>query len=114
MVVPNRRGWWAHSDRTPFGSGQPFSARQLRETLRRHGFLADRIWHALYLPPTGSKLLLPLADVLENYGERLFPGLGGLLIAEAGKQLYAPTATKARFAQRLVFPLPALPVPATS
>jgi SAM-dependent methyltransferase len=112
MMVPNRRGFWAHSDATPFGNGQPYSASQLRDTLRDHGFLVERTWRALYLPPSQSRLLLPLADMLEKYLERLFPGFGGLLLMEAGKQLYAPLLTKSKATgRRLVLPLQ-LPVSA--
>jgi SAM-dependent methyltransferase len=111
MMVPNRRGLWAHSDATPFGSGQPYSASQLRNTLRDHGFLVDRMWRSLYLPPSQSRLLLSLADMLEKYLEKLCPGFGGLLLMEAGKQLYAPLLTKSRsVGRRLVLPLQ-LPVP---
>ena len=34
LVAPNRRGLWARSERTPFGTGQPFSRGQLGELLR--------------------------------------------------------------------------------
>jgi SAM-dependent methyltransferase len=110
-IVPNRRGLWAHSDRTPFGSGQPYSAFQIKDTLRDQGFLVDRMWRSLYLPPSQSRLMLSLADILEKYGEKLFPGFGGVLLLEAGKQLYAPFLTKSKVAShRLVLPLQ-MPVP---
>jgi SAM-dependent methyltransferase len=116
MIVPNRRGFWAHSDRTPFGNGQPYSAGQIRALLREQGFLIERTWHALYAPPAGSRLALSLADMAEKYGSALFPGLGGLLLVEAGKQLYAPIQTKGQGARfRLLLPLPlpeAKPAPA--
>ena len=68
LIVPNRRGLWAHSDRTPFGTGRPFSAFQLKDALRDHGFLTERVWRALYMPPSSSRFLLSLADVFEKYG----------------------------------------------
>lgn len=115
-AVPNRRGLWAHSDRTPFGTGQPYSAFQIKDTLRDHGFLVDRMFRALYLPPSQSRFLLPLADFLEKYGEIVCPGFGGLLLMEAGKQVYAPLAAKKKLSpHRLVLPLPlpAGPLPTT-
>lgn len=114
LIVTNRRGLWALSDRTPFGTGQPYSGFQIRDRLREQGFLVDRLWNALYVPPTASRVILSLADRLESWGQRLFPGFGGVLLVEAGKQLYAPVALKSRFMpQRLVLPLPASrPVPA--
>lgn len=111
LIVPNRRGLWAHSDRTPFGTGRPYSAFQLRDTLRDHGFLVDRTWRSLYLPPLQARPVLAAADVLEKGLGWLLPGFGGLLVMEAGKQIYAPLLTKARnFKHRLVLPLP-FPVP---
>lgn len=106
IIVPNRRGLWAHSDSTPFGTGCPFSASQLRSLLRDQGFLVDRSWQALYMPPGQSRLALALAAKVEKAASWLFPGLGGLLMVEAGKQIYAPLLTKSRvFKRRLVLPL---------
>ena len=107
VIVPNRRGIWAHGDRTPFGTGQPYSAFQIKDALRDHGFLVDRTWRALFMPPSQSRFILALADVFERYGEILFPGFGGLLMMEAGKQIYAPLSPKAKLTKhRLVLPLP--------
>jgi SAM-dependent methyltransferase len=108
MILPNRRGLWAHSDRTPFGTGRPFSAFQIRDALRDHGFLVEQVGRALHFPPTSNRFVLRMADTLEKYGELLCPGFGGLLLIEASKQLYAPTTKKA-FAPHLVLPLPLTP-----
>jgi len=111
MIVPNRRGIWAHGDRTPFGTGQPYSAFQIKDTLRDRGFLVDRMFRALFLPPSNLRLILSMADFLEKFGEIVFPGFGGLLVMEAGKQLYAPLTPKAKLTRhRLVLPLP-IPTP---
>jgi SAM-dependent methyltransferase len=114
-IVPNRRGLWAHSDRTPFGYGQPFSLFQIKDALHHQGFLIERVRYALYAPPGASRLGLSLADKIEKYAGWLFPGLGGLLLVEASKQLYAPLAPKTSLRHRLVLPLPlpsSPPVPA--
>lgn len=106
LVAPNRRGLWAHSDRTPFGTGRPYSSFQIRETLRDQGFLVERVGHALYMPPSSARPVLSLADMFEKLGPKLFPGFGGLLVAEAGKQLYAPSLTRSRTVpHRLILPL---------
>jgi len=105
VIVPNRRGLWAHSDQTPFGNGQPYSTSQAKEALDEQGFLVDRQWQALFMPPSQSRLLLSLSEVFEKYGEKLCPGFGGVLLLEAGKQLYVPLLTKTRSRQRLVLPL---------
>lgn len=107
LVVPNRRGLWAHSDHTPFGHGEPFSGTQIRKLLRQHGFILNRLHRTLYTPPTNSRILLSLSNGFEKYGALLYPKFGGIILAEAGKQLYAPTLTKAAPAgNRLILPLP--------
>jgi SAM-dependent methyltransferase len=110
VLVPNRRGFWTHSDITPFGTGEPYSSSQIKTTLRDHGFLVERVWRTLYMPPTQSRLMLSLADFFEKYGEKLCPAFGGLLLVEAGKQLYAPLVAKSRTSsRRLIVPMP-LPI----
>lgn len=108
-IVPNRRGIWAHSDLTPFGNGQPFSSSQIKRALYQQGFLIERRRYALYMPPVSSRLLLSLADRVERIGRALFPAFGGVLIVEAGKQLYAPRGEKKSLRNRLLLPLPTLP-----
>lgn len=100
LIVPNRRGIWAHSDRTPFGTGRPYSSFQLKAALREQGFLIGRSWRALYAPPSCAKTALALSNLMESGGKWLFPGLGGLLLMEARKQkcgaVLAKTAVPAR------------------
>ena len=78
-VVPNRRGLWCLSDRTPFGHGQPYSLGQLQRTLDGHLFTPCAERTALFLPPTQSRLLLRLAVPAERLGlgfARQFAGRG--------------------------------------
>ncbi len=105
LIVPNRRGLWAHSDRTPFGNGQPYSATQIEKALNHQGFFVERLRSALYAPPSGSSLGLSLADTIEKYAARIFPSLGGVLLVEASKQLCAPLGTTERAWQRRMLPL---------
>ncbi|MDR3451055.1 MAG: methyltransferase domain-containing protein [Alphaproteobacteria bacterium] len=106
-LVPNRRGFWAHSDRTPFGSGQPFSPGQIKSALHQQGFLVERVRHALYMPPSLARF--SFAGKVEKYAASLFPGFGGVLMLEASKQLYAPIGVKNAARHRLVLPLPLVP-----
>lgn len=107
MIVANRRGLWARGDKTPFGMGRPYSSSQIRGCLRDHGFFAERLRQALYMPPTDSRLIHAMAESLEHFGQRCCPAFGGALILEASKQLFAPTRRQPS-ARRLVAPLPAL------
>jgi hypothetical protein len=110
-IVPNRLGLWAHSDRTPFGNGQPYSLSQIKKALHQQGFLIERARHALYAPPSGSRLNLSMVDRVEKLAGLLFPAFGGLLLLESSKQLYAPTMVKTGLRHRLVLPLQMPPVP---
>ena len=91
VVAPNRRGIWARSDRTPFGWGHPYSPGQLSRLLRDSLFTPTRTERALYVPPTRFNTLLKAAAAWERIGGRLFPTFAGVVMAEAGKQLYAAT-----------------------
>jgi SAM-dependent methyltransferase len=90
VVVPNRRGIWARVDRTPFGHGHPYTPAQLARLLRDERFTPERSGAALYVPPTGSRMILGAAAAWENVGERWFTRFAGVCLLEAAKQIYAP------------------------
>lgn len=108
VIVPNRRGLWAHGDGTPFGAGRPYSSGQIKTLLREQGFSIERSCRALYWPAWSFKPLLSFAEPVERLCARIFPQrFGGLLILEVRKQMYAPTLVKARSSRRrLVLPVP--------
>ncbi|CAA7626334.1 conserved hypothetical protein [Magnetospirillum sp. SS-4] len=89
VVVPNRRGIWARLERTPFGNGRPYTMGQLNRLLRDNMFTPVAKGAALFLPPTGSRMLLRSAPAVEKVGRRWFEGVGGVLVVEAAKQIYA-------------------------
>ena len=91
-VVPNRRGLWCLSDRTPFGHGQPYSRSQLERTLNGHLFATCGERTALFLPPTRSRLLLRLAVPAERLGLSFARQFAGVVLVEAEKQIYVGTA----------------------
>ena len=101
IVVPNRRGLWARLDRTPFGHGHPYTANQLSRLLRDNLFTPLAARRALFVPPFASRLWLTSAGAWERIGARWSPRFGGVVIVEAGKQLYAPTAIRAVQRKRL-------------
>jgi SAM-dependent methyltransferase len=90
VVVPNRRGIWARLDRTPFGHGHPYTPSQLSRLLRDERFTPERSAAALFVPPTGSRMILRAAAAWENLGERWFTRFAGVALLEAAKQIYAP------------------------
>ena len=96
IVVPNRRGIWARLDRTPFGSGRPYTMSQLSQLLRDELFTPVATGSALFVPPSRSRMVLRSARAWERVGARWFPTFAGVVIVEATKQIYAkPTATRA-------------------
>ncbi|MDG2474335.1 MAG: class I SAM-dependent methyltransferase [Paracoccaceae bacterium] len=90
FVVPNRRGWWARSEATPFGQGRPYSVRQLKNQLKLNRFKIEQYLTALYAPPFENLYLLRITKFLENLGDRFYPRFGGgVILLEASKQIYA-------------------------
>src|ERR1700733_7184046 len=96
IIAPNRRGIWARLDRTPFGSGRPYTTSQLSQLLRDELFTPVATAAAVFVPPTRSRMVLRSARAWERIGVRWFPTFGGVVIVEATKQIYAkPTAARA-------------------
>lgn len=111
LVVPNRTGVWARVEKTPFGQGHPYSLGQINQFLKENCFEIQRVEYALYIPPTQSRLFLTTANAWENVGHRWFRNLGGVLIIEAAKQVYAGSLvcepawkTKLQLGKKLVLP----------
>jgi len=103
IVAPNRRGIWARLDRTPFGSGRPYTMSQLSQLLRDEQFTPVGADAALFIPPARSRMMLRAAPAWERIGRRWFPTFAGVLLVEATKQIYAkPAATRAP-RRRLVY-----------
>jgi SAM-dependent methyltransferase len=95
VVVPNRRGIWARLDRTPLGSGRPYTMSQLSQLLRDELFTPVATGAALFVPPSRSRMVLRSARAWERIGIRWFPTFAGVVIVEATKQIYAkPAATR--------------------
>ena len=101
VVVPNRRGIWARLERTPFGHGHPYSPPQLVGLLRETMFSPIATNACLFMPPMKSRLIQRSARALENMG-RVGLGVGGVLVAEAAKQIYAISGTPARARKRTI------------
>ncbi len=107
VAVPNRMGLWARTERTPFGHGYPFSTSQLNRMLKESLFVPERHVGALYMPPLRSRLFLSGAGAWEKIGSRWLPGVSGITLVEAAKQLYAVSGEGERAARRRPFLVPA-------
>ncbi|MBF0159997.1 MAG: methyltransferase domain-containing protein [Magnetococcales bacterium] len=89
LMVTNRGGLWARHDSTPFGWGRPFSPRQVRTLLEEAFFIPRQFCYALFMPPLSGDYWLRTASAWEKAGQRWFAPLGGVILAEAEKVVYA-------------------------
>jgi SAM-dependent methyltransferase len=101
VIVPNRRGIWAHVDTTPFGHGSPYSRSQIERLLSEALFSPVSVATALHVPPFDRSILVRGATAWERVGARLSPGLGGVLLVEARKETMAPIKGKPARAKAL-------------
>lgn len=102
VVAPNRAGVWAYWESTPFGHGQPYSFGQLGRLLAGSLYRVERRDTALWVPPVTSRVVLRSADLAERTGRRLTPGLAGVILTEAVKDVYAAMPVKTVPRRRLV------------
>jgi SAM-dependent methyltransferase len=100
IVAPNRRGLWARLELSPFAHGQPYSPTQLSRLLRDNMFTPTQSQVGLYVPPSRARLMLSAAPAWEQIGHRLFPAFGGVVMVEAGKEIYAGQLTEKRATRR--------------
>nr|WP_321983712.1 methyltransferase domain-containing protein [uncultured Lichenicoccus sp.] len=102
LMVPNRRGLWAHRESTPFGQGAPWSRGQIDRLLAQSLFRVERSSGALWMPPADIRPVLRLGRVAERTGARLAPQLSGVLLIEAVKDVYAAMPTARRAVRRVL------------
>ncbi|MBV1704164.1 MAG: methyltransferase domain-containing protein [Hyphomicrobiales bacterium] len=110
VVAPARGGLWSRSERTPFGSGQPYSRKQIYDLMRETLFSPIFSGEALYGAPSQGGFALRTATAFERFGARFsLPG-AGVLVVEATKQLYRPVGFARRRLPRFA-PAAALAAP---
>ncbi len=108
VVVPNRRGLWARLEHIPFGHGRPYSSRQLCQLLESHGFVPKRTYRTVCLPPLHNGVMMRFAATIERLGQRWWPALGGVLLVEAEKKLYAAAGNTSKLRRRSAGTAPVL------
>lgn len=104
-VVPNRRGLWARFEHTPFGTGRPFSAGQLRALFRESNFTPAAEAEALFFPPSKRRWILRFHRLFERTGPTLWPIFSGVLVMEAQKRLYQGLPVAKRASRRVFVPV---------
>jgi len=89
LVMPNRHGLWSRFGATPFTSGTSYTLGEARQLLNNASFTIRDVRSACYALPSSHPLWLTLFGVIEWLGTAFFPWLGGVLVIEAEKQIYA-------------------------
>jgi SAM-dependent methyltransferase len=89
LAAANRTGLWARATQTPFGQGRPWTRTQLINLLSAGVFQVTASSSALYVPPLPLGFVAASAEGWEVLGRALAPGLGGVVLVEAVKRLYA-------------------------
>ena len=107
-IVPSRRGIWSRTERTPFGHGKPFTRAQMEKLLRDSLFEPLSTSRALYMLPSDARLVLKSSHAFEHIGRRWFTRLGGVLVVEAHKQVYAASPARQRAVRKSIFTVPQL------
>lgn len=102
VVAPNRTGWWAYAEQTPFGHGQPYTSGQLGRLLSGALFRVEHHEPALWMPPIDRRLIRRAAPLFERIGRRLMPGLAGVTLTEAVKDVYAAMPLQPAVRRRLI------------
>ncbi|MEM7661438.1 MAG: methyltransferase domain-containing protein [Pseudomonadota bacterium] len=91
VIAANRLGLWARAESTPFGHGRPWTRGQLARLLDETMYQTAAWTYSLYMPPSQWKPILAMADGMEKMGETLSRVVGGVVLIEAVKRLYADT-----------------------
>ena len=95
LVVPNRTGFWARSDLTPFGFGRPYSILQLSRLLSENKFQLLNTSASLLMPPTKKIFLFNsfkfIDQITSKYVSKV---MGGVLVIFAKKQIHLANTVK--------------------
>ena len=114
-IVPNRRGFWARRETTPFGTGRPFTRSQLAHLFESHDFAIEGWSHALFGLPGTGRFALRTAGIFESTGKILWPGFSGVVLMLATKEVLGlkPQGRAFRLLQAIpeLIPTPAAPSP---
>lgn len=94
FIVANRHGSWARNDNTPFGSGRPYSRKQLNHLIREAGFIVNDYHPALFIQPNTSFTASYYSKSIETIGRFFLPRYSGLHIVRAIKRIYVPPMKK--------------------
>jgi len=105
IVAPNRRGVWARFEHTPFGTGRPYSKRQLKKLLSANRFTPEQWSDALHFPPSKRQFVHRLRRGIEKIFRYVVPVFGGVICVSATKRLYQGIPVQTRVKRRVAVPV---------
>ncbi len=88
IVAPMRSGFWARSEATPFGYGEPLSRNQMTNLLEAQMFEVVTIKGALYGLPTDQGVWGGVTQAMEKVMPKIMPHQSGVLIMKVKKNLF--------------------------
>ncbi|ALE03216.1 SAM-dependent methyltransferase 2, in cluster with Hydroxyacylglutathione hydrolase [Bartonella ancashensis] len=104
LIVPNRSGFWACNDRTPFGYGQPYTRQQVIHLFQETNFAVGPIHDVVHYMPSSGYVQRFISLCYESFARYLFPYLGGLLVCHAQKRVYQGLLVQRRQSRRVFIP----------
>ena len=98
IFVPNRAGFWARSDITPFGYGRPYSSNQLASLLFETKFEIDKSVFTMNSIPAENSRALNIPNtatyILNLANIHVF---SGVIAVRASKAIFAPEKLKTNY-----------------
>ena len=89
IATANRRSIWSLAENKAFGQGRPWTRRQLIRFANDSLFQVTASTTAVHMPPVNWSFITAAAGTWEQVGETVMPALGGVVLVEAVKRLYA-------------------------
>ncbi|MEM1086344.1 MAG: methyltransferase domain-containing protein [Pseudomonadota bacterium] len=89
VATANRKSFWSLAESKAFGHGRPWTRRQLIGLLNDGLFQVTASTTAVHMPPLNWPMITAASESWERVGELVTPGLGGAVLVEAVKHIYA-------------------------
>lgn len=104
VVVPNRSGFWACNDYTPFGYGEPYSRQQIMRLFEETHFISETIEEIIHYMPSPHRVVPVFSRFFELLARYLLPYFRGLLICQAKKCVSHGSFARYRQSRRILVP----------
>ncbi|MEL6089420.1 class I SAM-dependent methyltransferase [Bartonella schoenbuchensis] len=104
VIVPNRSGFWARNDRTPFGYGEPYSRQQIVRLFEETNFIPGPVQEIVHYTPSLNYTARLFSFFYKPFVRHLFPYFGGLLMCQAHKHIYQGISIQRRQSRRVFIP----------